>query len=350
MAAPVSTTLPRPEALRRDWSATGVTIDEVARRLADQRRPEPGRAPAMLAGVLNLVAHASAPGELTAMRAVIEQLADHQPSRAILVCDGGEGEGIDATLTTTFRDSGGHTCVAIELVVLVLRGEAHAGAASATAPLLRSDLPTFLWWPGPPEPGPGSPLERLARIADRVVTEAGRADDGADAARALAAWAPTVSAGVTDVAWASITGWRRLLAQKIDAAALEALRGGGATATISHTGSAPALDALLLAGWLANLIGPALMIEFNPRPGSEEGLLGFALEGPAPVRRVAVERIAGRDAADVRTVSPGAPDHRRVLPLPRPDRPHLLAGELELQRHDGPFERALNAAARVAGR
>jgi hypothetical protein len=34
-----------------------------------------------------------------------------------------------------------------------------------------------------------------------------------------------------------------------------------------------------------------------------------------------------------------------VLPLPSPDRARLLAGELELQRRDRAFERALRAAA-----
>lgn len=336
------------EGLRRDWSGSGVTVAEAVDRLAEMRRPEGARAPSTLAGVLNLVAHAPTPGDLNEMRSVIERLADHQPSRAILLCDGGDGDGIDAALTTTFRQSGGHTCVAVELVVLVLRGEARAGAASAAAPLLRADLPTFLWWPGPPDDDPGSPLARLARIADRVVTEAGRDDDGAAAVRALARWSPDAGAIVTDVAWASITSWRQLVAQKLDAAAVVALRSGGATATIAHSGAAPAPDALLLAGWLADLIGPALMIEFDPRTSSDEGLLGLSLEGPAPERRIAVERIAGREAADVETGA-GAGARRRAMALPHPDRARLLAGELELQRRDRPFERALAQAARVVG-
>jgi hypothetical protein len=57
-----------------------------------------------------------------------------------------------------------------------------------------------------------------------------------------------------------------------------------------------------------------------------------------------VERIEGRPAAAVCVTEPDGGPRRRVLPLPQLDRTRLLAGELELQRRDRAFERALQGA------
>ena len=101
----------------------------------------------MLSGVMNLVAYAGHPSETAAMLSVIERLADHQPSRAVVLCGEPDGSGIDARVITGCRSVGGATRIALETVVVILHGDVSAGAASATVPLLRSDLPTTLWWP-----------------------------------------------------------------------------------------------------------------------------------------------------------------------------------------------------------
>ena len=145
-----------------------MTIAEVADRLAEQRRPPDGGMPFTLSGVLNLVAYAPSRPSSARCSEVIERLADHQPSRAIvLVSWSAGGEGIDATVSTSCRLAGGPAGVAVELVVLTLRGEARGGAASASVPLLRSELPTVLWWPGAPD---ASPAARSARLAGARAT------------------------------------------------------------------------------------------------------------------------------------------------------------------------------------
>ncbi|CAN0461420.1 unnamed protein product, partial [Phaeothamnion confervicola] len=193
------------------WDGIGVGVAEIVDQLARQRRPD-GGTPLTLAGVLNLIAYVPRADDVAETRTVIERLADHQPSRAVLVVEADAGEGIDAIVSTSCRLTGGHASVGLELVVLTLHGDGRAGDASAIVPLLRSDLPTFLWWPSGPDPDPDGPLARLAPLADRIITETGREGPGIER---LAAWVEDAPGVVTDLAWAAITPWRQLIVQML---------------------------------------------------------------------------------------------------------------------------------------
>lgn len=344
MAALVST-----DAGREDWDGTDVSIGQVIDRLASQRCPADGVMPFTLAGVLNLVAYAADPAEVDDMSAVIEQLADHQPSRAVLLTAAPGEDGIDATVSTSCRLAADHSGIAVEMVVLTLRGDVAEGVASATVPLLRPDLPTVLWWPGPPGPGGDSPLDRLAGVVDRVVTESGRVD-GAEGVRALADWVTGSGPAVTDLAWARITPLRQLIAQMVDERSLVNIREGSPVATVIHAGETPDTGTLLLAGWLVDLVGPGLRIVLEARPDEDDGTVAVRLDGALSGRCLSIERIPGRAAARVCVTEADGTERRRTLPLPDSDRTRLLAGELELQRRDLPFERALAEAAAVAAR
>ncbi len=330
-----------PEGSVSGWDGCGVSVADVAERLAEQRRPSDGGPPFTLSGVLNLIAHCPA-GDIEGMREVVEHLSDHQPSRAVLVTWSEEGEGIDATLSTSCRLAGGRASV-VERVELTLRGEARAGAASAIGPLLRSELPTVLWWPAAPDPSPDGPLAQLAELCDRMVTEVDRDGDAATALANLVGWTSEDGPPVTDLAWAAITPWRRLIAQVVDEGALTRLRTASASAVVAHPGARPNAEALLMAGWLRNVVGDTLAVTLEARPGDGDELVAVQLAGSRSGRSVVIERLPGRGAAAVCVTEADGTDHRRVLPLPSPDRSRLLAGELELQRRDRAFEQALRA-------
>jgi glucose-6-phosphate dehydrogenase assembly protein OpcA len=323
------------------WDGLGVTIAEVADRLGEQRRPPDGGAPYSLSGVLNLVAYAPTPDDLGPMQEVIEGLADHQASRTILIAESGAGSGLDATVSTSCRLAGDSTTLALELVVLTIHTETREGVASACMPLLRSELPTVLWWPT----APGGALAGLLPLADRVVTEAGRGRDAAAAVRALAEWLPGEDGpAVTDLAWAGVTPWRQLIVQVVDRESVEALS-PGAEVAIVHSAPAPDAGALLMAGWLQDYLGAAAAIELRARDGAAEGVLAVEVAGPT-ARRLSIERLPGRDAATVTVTETDGTVRSRTLPLPDPGRARLLAGELEIQRRDRAFERALAKAPR----
>jgi glucose-6-phosphate dehydrogenase assembly protein OpcA len=322
------------------WDGLDVTVADVADRLTVQRRPPGGGVPYMLSGVLNLVAYAPAPEELAAIQEVIEELADHQPSRTILVVEGGGHHGMDAAVSTSCRMGRDRSPVAIELVVLTIHGETREGKASVCTPLLRSELPTVLWWPMPPD-GDGS-LAGLAPLADRVITEAGRGPDAAAAVRALADLATEDGPAVTDLTWAAITPWRQLIVQVVDAESRESLR-SRAEVAIVHSPLRSDAGALLMAGWLRDFLGPAAAIELRPAEVPGAGLHAVEIAGPTG-RRLRVERLPGREAAAVTVTEPDGRVRDRTLPLPDPGRARLLAGELEIQRRDRAFERALAKA------
>ncbi len=326
------------------WDGIGVSIGDITAQLAVQRQPAGGGPPFMLSGVLNLVVYAPTMGELGPMQEVVEGLADHQASRTIMIVESDEGSGLDATVSTSCRLAGDHVNMAHEQIVLTIRGETREGEASAAMPLLRSELPTVLWWPGPPDPAPASSLGPLAALADRVVTEVGRARDAAAAVRALASWVGEGGPAVTDLAWAAITPWRQLIVQFLDPASLSAIR-PGARVVIVHSGPDPDVTALLMAGWLRDLLEATAGVELragdDARPG---GLLAIEIEVPTKGGRLRLERLPGRDAATVTATDRDGTAHSRTLPLPDPGRARLLAGELEIQRRDRVFERALALA------
>lgn len=333
-------------AVEAEWDGHVDSVEELSRRLGALRN-RPGQAPLPVAGVLNLIAVPVAE-ELLEVEGVIESLADHQPSRAIVIALAPEGAGIDAHVEARAQLLSGATNVLVELVRLTLHGDAMGGAASAVVPLLRADLPTFLWWPRTPHPEDGV-LADLCRTADRLVTEAGRGADAHRALECLLRTATTDGPAVTDLAWAAITPWRQMFTQLVDAEHAATLQQGG-VAEIWHAGGEHTMEALLMAGWLRDGLGRKLMIELHARPDVTDGhgLVEVHLESRRGMR-LAIERIPGRHSAAVVVTPPAGAPHRRVLPLPQPSRATLLAGELEMTRRDRPFERALPLAAVAAG-
>jgi len=337
----------RPPSEALEWDGHVESAADLARRLATLHAVDEQGQPLASAGVLNLVTVTRVEDALE-FEAIIESLSDHQPSRAIIVERAWDGEGIDAHLETRTQMFGGAKRESlVELVRLTLHGETTGGAASAVRSLLRADLPVYLWWPGAPDLSDPVYAE-VAEGADRVVTEAGR---GPNAVTAVLQLADAALAGpaLTDLAWAELTPWRQLVNQLVDLDHIERLR-QGAVAEIWHCGPAPTVSAYLLAGWLRDTLGEKLHVELHPRRDLPEGgVVGLQLESLAG-RRLVIDRFPDRATAAVVVSSPTQKARRRVLPLPYRDRARLLAGELELQRRDHPFERALPHAREVATR
>jgi glucose-6-phosphate dehydrogenase assembly protein OpcA len=328
------------------WDGHVANVGELGRALSDLQPTGPGGGPLAVAAVLNLVV-AAEPARAVEAEKVIASLADHQPSRAIVVERDADGDGIDAHVEARAQLMGStRTPARVELVHLRLHGAAAEGAASAVRALLRSDLPVYLWWPDLPDPDDPVYADLAAR-ADRLIAEAGRAE-GALGVRRLAAAVTDRGPAVTDLGWAALTPWRQLLNQLTTREHLEHMR-EGATVTIRHSADAPSLGALLLAGWLHDSIGPATTTLFAsaPRPG-DPSICEVRLADPSG-RVVEIDRVTGRAAAAVVTHTADGRTHDRMMPMPEPTRAELLAGELELQRRDDAFERALREATRLVG-
>ena len=322
------------------WTGQGVRIAEVAHHLRELRAAVGDEPSTTLTSVLNLIAWAPDQAAAADIEAVADALRDHQPSRAIIIVPAAGSDRIDARVevTSSVAPGSGRTLL-FEQIILTLHGAIAAHAGSAVIPLLRSELPTFLWWPTAPEPSSPTFLE-LVRVADRVVTETGRSLRGREALSQLAAVTANSTAPVTDLAWAILTAWRQVLATSIRGKALAAVRAGPASIRITCPTGEPTLEALLLGGWLADVLGDHVRVAFAQGVGSVD-ILGVKIDvlGGCVVELV-------RDDADHSVTLRTAAGGPRSLPLPPPNRRELLAGELELRGHDRPLERALAKAVR----
>lgn len=332
---------------RARWSAWDVTVDDIQTALVHNRRPAAGGHPRTLAGVLNLVGLASDHGESRDMAALIDEMGRHRPSRTVLVHLSGACQAMNGTVVSDYRPMPGGSEVVMELVELEIPADRAPGLPSVVGPLLRRDLPTVLWIPrGPEIDGPGVSLDPLV---DRLVTEAGQDASGpADALRRLHQKIAAGGLAATDLAWGALTPWRQLLAHVIDADALVRIRESGAAVTVHHGGAAPSAEALLMAGWLRGRTGARAQVRCEPDPeGRRTPLTRVTAVGTASGRRLDVVAQPDRAGALVTVTEADGTARERMLPLPTPNRPRLLAGELELVRRDRVFEAALAAAVEV---
>lgn len=324
------------------WTGTGVRIADVADRLRELRAAEGESLHSTQTNVMNLVVYAPSAEAAGEIEQLTDALSDHHPSRIVIVIPAEGGDRIDARVELlSHTDRPGGLNLQVEQIVLTLRGAVAAHAGSAVVPLLRSELPTFLWWPGAPDPGSPTFTE-LVGIADRLVTEAGRELGGTAALARLDLVAGPPGTPVTDLAWAVITPWRQLVAMSLRGESLRSLRGAGPAATITCPRGGTPLEALLLAGWLVDVLGEHLDLRFVEADGDEEIIDVELSTGGTCVLELTHE--GGPGTVTLRTAIGGP----RCLPLPPPKRRELLAGELELRGRDQPFERAIAHATTFA--
>ena len=320
------------------WTGQGVRIAEVARGLRELRAESGDELSSTLTSVMNLVAFAPDEASAHEVEAVADALRDYHPSRVVIVVPAGGADRIDARaeVMSSARRGRDRTLV-VEQIILTLRGAIAAHAGSAVIPLLRSQLPTFLWWPTAPDPSSPTFVD-LLRVSDRLVTETGRALRGRAALECLAAVTASSSTPVTDLGWAVLTPWRQVIATSLRGEPLRRLRVGSATATITTPAGEPTLEALLLAGWLADIVGEHIDVRFAEAEGDDD-IQGVTLLASSECV-LELAREDGPSTVTMRTAIGGP----RSLPIPPTNRTELLAGELELRGHDKPFERALNRA------
>jgi glucose-6-phosphate dehydrogenase assembly protein OpcA len=188
---------------------------------------------------------------------VLEGLAERHPSRTIVLVPEPEAEsGVGATLAVRCFGTDDRA-VCGEVIELRLRGDRVRAPASLVLPLAISDLPVFLRWRGEPPFGT-PPWEQLVDVADRLVVDSAEWDELRYAE--LAAVFERTAA--SDLAWARLDGWRRLLAGTWPGIAEQEIRVRG-----------PRAEGTLLAAWL----GARLRRAIRPLEPAEE--LGVRLGG-----------------------------------------------------------------------
>ena len=254
------------------WQGTSVDVAAIEAALAQLwtqagQRPEGGRRhPAIRSSVMNLVVYVSRAEDAVLVTDTIAALTERHPSRTICVVadPGAPTSSLDASVTThcSATDSG-RLCW--EQIQITAHGATAAHVPGVVIPLVRPDLPAYLWWMGDAS-YEAEFFRRMVDLCDRLIVDSGVFTRPiAGLAQLAAHQRRTVGDhGVGDVHWMRLTPWRNLAAQFFDgeelrpyASCIDSVRLGYMHDEQTHGGLG---QALLLSGWLAACLG------WSPRP------------------------------------------------------------------------------------
>jgi glucose-6-phosphate dehydrogenase assembly protein OpcA len=289
---------------------TNTTAGKVHGALMEARRRAGNPAMGM---VLTLVVVTDEDGYESALIAAGEAAREH-PCRILVLIASPRGETprLDADVSIGAEEGPAET------IVLRLSGPLARHADSVVVPLLVSDAPVVVWWPGEAPLRPHA--DPVGAMAQRRITDtAGQAvgyqpnqPPGApiDPRSVLAARAEYYAPGDTDLAWTRLTPWRSLLAAALDSpfapivsAAVEAEPGNPSAA--------------LLAAWLSS----RLRVPVHETESSGPGITGASLQ--TEDGEIAISR---PDGVLAKLSVPGRPE--RSVALKRRELAELVAEEL----------------------
>ena len=267
-----------------------MSVEQIERELGALRMNEDGTL-GLRASVLNLLVVTDEDSAESVTRSV-SNIAGRYPSRAILlISDPEEKEtNLEFQLSAFCSVRGGSgTQVCAEQVTIHAEGPPAEHLESLAGPLLISDLPVFLWYPG--SFSPSSPeFAGMASLADRVIVDSAAGGDP-ECLREIAGLLEDPEApAIGDLQWVTLSPWRALVAELFSpperASELEKIR----RVEVLHT-PAGEYRALLFVGWLASK-------------------LGWRTEDVTPVEEGREVRFAGPSGEVAVELSPNSPDAR----------------------------------------
>jgi glucose-6-phosphate dehydrogenase assembly protein OpcA len=315
----------------------------------------------------------------------LTQLSKRHPSRAVvLVPDRSHVDpAVDAEVSLHCRPGpSGTLTYCYEQIVLAIHGRAADHLSSVVAPLLMSELPTYLWWPG--QPPLGSRLfNSLLSMSDQLILDSAEFDSPATGISEITRICSD-RYGINDFHWARLTPWREIVAQFFDGAALLPYLQGIRSVTVEF-GSGPGVTGavtsglLLIIGWLGCLLGwnsettldpivkgdtkisvlqddRLILIDLQLRdhgPKSMQRLMSIEIlsQPPgSPPGRFRVQRDDSLYHVNVSTQIDGQTEITRLIPLGIKTDDQLLAEELELAGQDLLYKRVIHEASGLAGR
>ncbi len=162
-----------------------------------------------------------------------------------------------------------------EQMTILTTGAAVRSAATIIQPLLKPDLPVYLWWVGDP-PDDDSVFSDLVSLSSRVVIDSTTFFNPERDIHTLALLCQSLpDLAISDLNWGRLTLWRQLVAQFFDVMEYRPYLSGVTSIEIEHAVAplaTPTLNeqgevspnparALLLAGWLKDRLGWSLTRE-----------------------------------------------------------------------------------------
>jgi glucose-6-phosphate dehydrogenase assembly protein OpcA len=319
----------------------------------------------------NLLVYALTDDEADEAQAVIADMAAEYPTRTVITDAQPDAakEKLDAGISVLcdINERGARLCgESIRLHV----HDIDESSLGTIIPLLVPDLPIYLWTPGDIATDQEA-LRRLARFSDHWIIDS----------RVFSHWPSklgfanslTSEAGVCphlhDLAWGSLYQWREAIAQAYDSPSARAYLAGVKSVAIEYslqTGDGPAVEAVMLAGWMMRQLGWTLssfkkkskswIIEVNSTDAPLTITLHPTRNGsrPLPITQVTIQsEVDGRNA-EIRSAAvpeseelttqvdaPDLPGIRRTLRLASPSRCRAVCQALDAPGSDRLYQQVL---------
>ncbi len=228
----------------------------------------------MRANTLNLVAVAPTLDIAEMALTTVSQLRDFLPTRTIIVITDPSLQRpktwhIDLQINETVSKDDGPG-ILFETITFWTDQSSAGVLSSVIAPLLISELPTFLWWPSG-EFRDNAIFEDLSLIADRLVFDSARLGNDAHAVADYRTLIDdTDDPVVGDFTWLRLAPWRQLVAQFFDPVDMHDSLEYIDSITIAYAqerkdrGSGFAA-ALLICGWIGSRLGWDIIEPLEPR-------------------------------------------------------------------------------------
>lgn len=272
---------------RSPWAGKAVQFADVEQELsilwkisADNMRT--GQNSGVRTSVLNLVI--CAPDIESAERAskLLRALASTHLARvAVVILD----ETISAAAVSTWITLRCFSVISdlmrhcFEQITLVTTGAASRSIARILQPLLKPELPTYLWWLGDPPTEGTTSFKGLVEISDRVIVDSTSFFHPEQDIFTLAELCQEMpDCAISDMNWGRITPWRQLIAQFFDAQDYRQYLSGVTSIEIEHAAAPLAMPirsaegdvspnpscALLLAAWLKRSLNWSINARATP--------------------------------------------------------------------------------------
>ena len=254
------------EDLALTWSGRAVDIGRIEAELGKLRymvagERSPGDGFALRTSLLNMVVYAEREEEMDFASRIIEDLASHHPSRALIVLarPSNDESHIEAHLAAHCHISRSlEQSVCCEEISLKVTGRAAMHLHSVIVPLLVPDLPVYVWWT---EPLPADPhlFLQLMDAADHVIVDSSRFVDQLSDLLSLAQLAenePRTTIG--DLNWRRLEPWRDFFDRQKNIADMRHHLSTVTGVEIRYAegpGSHKPAQAFLLLAWLARELG-----------------------------------------------------------------------------------------------
>lgn len=255
------------EDLALTWSGRALDVGRIEAELGKLRYLAAGENAtaqgfALRTSLLNMVVYTEREEERDFASRVVEDLASHHPSRALIVLARPNPDGqshIQAQIAAHCHISRSlDQSVCCEEIGLTVAGPAALHLHSVIVPLLVPDLPVYVWW-AEPWPARTNVISRLADGADRVIVDSQAFDDQAADLLHLARLSERVRrTTIGDLNWDRTEPWRDFLSGQRNIAEMHhhfASMNSVEIGYASGEGQQKPAQAFLLLAWLAGELG-----------------------------------------------------------------------------------------------